>query len=32
MENASFHKSRRTRELIEQAGCQLVFLPTNSPT
>ena len=31
MDNASFHKSRRTRELIEQAGCQLVFLPTYSP-
>ncbi|MGK7913651.1 MAG: transposase, partial [Synechococcus sp.] len=31
MDNASFHKSRRTRELIEQAGCQLMFLPTYSP-
>ncbi len=31
MDNASFHKSRRTRELIEQAGCKLLFLPTYSP-
>ncbi len=31
MDNASFHKSRRTRELIERAGCQLMFLPTYSP-
>ena len=31
MDNASFHKSRRTRELIEQAGCQLLFLPPYSP-
>ncbi|MCC5831603.1 MAG: transposase [Chlamydiales bacterium] len=27
LDNASFHKSERTRVLIEQAGCQLLFLP-----
>jgi transposase len=31
MDNASFHKSATTRELIEQAGCQLLFLPSYSP-
>ena len=31
MDNASFHKSKRTRELIEEAGCNLVFLPPYSP-
>ena len=31
MDNASFHKSRTIRELIEQAGCHLVFLPPYSP-
>ena len=31
MDNASFHKSRRIRELIEQAGCNLLFLPPYSP-
>ena len=31
MDNASFHKSNRIRELIEQAGCELLFLPPYSP-
>ena len=31
MDNATFHKSRKTKELIEEAGCFLLFLPTYSP-
>jgi transposase len=31
MDNASFHKSTLIRELIEQAGCTLLFLPPYSP-
>lgn len=31
LDNASFHKSLRTRELIESAGCKLLFLPAYSP-
>lgn len=31
MDNASFHKSSRTRLLIERAGCKLLFLPPYSP-
>jgi transposase len=31
MDNASFHKSQKTRELIESAGCKLIFLPPYSP-
>lgn len=31
MDNASFHKSKRTRELIESVGCQVIFLPPYSP-
>lgn len=31
MDNAAFHKSATTRELIEGAGCQLLFLPPYSP-
>lgn len=31
MDNASFHKSQKTRELIEEAGCRLLFLPPYSP-
>jgi transposase len=31
MDNASFHKSKRTRELIERAGCKLLYLPPYSP-
>lgn len=31
MDNATFHKSKITRLLIEQAGCKLLFLPPYSP-
>ena len=31
MDNATFHKSQKTRELIENAGCSLLFLPPYSP-
>ncbi len=31
MDNATFHKSLKTRELIEAAGCFLIFLPPYSP-
>ena len=31
MDNASFHKSARTIELIESAGCRVLFLPPYSP-
>lgn len=31
MDNASFHKSAKTKELIENAGCFLKFLPVYSP-
>jgi len=31
IDNASFHKSAMIRELIEQAGCTLLFLPPYSP-
>jgi transposase len=31
LDNNSVHHSRRARDLIEQAGCQLLFLPTYSP-
>lgn len=31
MDNASFHKSQKTRELIESVGCTLIFLPPYSP-
>jgi transposase len=31
MGNASFHKSAEIRELLEQSGCQLLFLPAYSP-
>ena len=31
MDNATFHKSCRTRTLIEGAGCTLLFLPPYSP-
>ncbi|MEM1292864.1 MAG: IS630 family transposase [Cyanobacteria bacterium P01_H01_bin.162] len=31
MDNASFHKSQRTQEMIEQAGCQVLLLPPCSP-
>ena len=31
LDNASFHKSAKTKELIEQVGCKLLFLPPYSP-
>lgn len=31
MDNATFHKSAKTKELIEQARCRLLFLPPYSP-
>lgn len=31
MDNAAFHKSARTKELIQEAHCHLLFLPTYSP-
>ena len=31
MDNASFHKSAQTKELIAKTGCHLLFLPTYSP-
>ena len=31
MDNASFHKSQKTRELIESVGCKVIFLPPYSP-
>ena len=31
MDNLSVHKMKKVRELIEEHGCQLVFLPSYSP-
>ena len=31
MDNAAFHKSQKTKELIESVGCTLIFLPPYSP-
>lgn len=31
MDNATFHKTPKTKELIESAGCHLLNLPTYSP-
>ena len=31
MDNASFHKSQRTKELIKSVGCRIIFLPPYSP-
>jgi transposase len=31
MDNLSAHKPKRIRELIEQCGCELVYLPSYSP-
>jgi len=31
MDNASFHKSQKTKELIESVGCRIIFLPPYSP-
>ena len=30
MDNAFFHKSKSTRELIESVGCKVIFLPPYS--
>ena len=31
MDNAAFHKSQKTKDLIESVGCRLIFLPPYSP-
>lgn len=31
MDNASFHKSKKTIELIESVGCKVIFLSPYSP-
>lgn len=31
MDNAAFHKSQKTQELIEESGCKILFLPPYSP-
>jgi transposase len=31
MDNATFHKSAKTKQLIENAGCTLLFSPPYSP-
>jgi transposase len=31
LDNASFHKSKETVEIIEKAGCEVLFLPPYSP-
>lgn len=31
MDNASFHKSQKTKDLIEAVGCEVLFLPPYSP-
>lgn len=31
MDNAAFHKSKKTKELIESVGCRLLFQPAYSP-
>lgn len=31
MDNLSAHKSDRTRELVEERSCELLFLPSYSP-
>ena len=31
IDNASFHKSKRVKELIENANCRLIYLPPYSP-
>ena len=28
IDNASFHKNQRTREIIEKAGCKLIYFPS----
>ena len=31
MDNASFHRSQKTKGLIESVGCRVIFLPPYSP-
>ncbi len=31
MDNPSFHKSQKTKELIESVDCKIIFLPPYSP-
>jgi transposase len=31
MDNLSAHRPKRVRELIEQQGCELIYLPSYSP-
>jgi len=31
IDNASFHQSKRTKEIIESAGCRWLYLPPYSP-
>jgi len=31
LDNASFHKSEKTRQIIEATGCKVLFLPPYSP-
>ena len=31
MDNATFHKSQDSQELIKKAGCRILFLPPYSP-
>ncbi|MBL3285086.1 IS630 family transposase domain protein [Rickettsiales endosymbiont of Paramecium tredecaurelia] len=31
MDNASFHKSKKTKELIKSVNCRIIFLPPYSP-
>ncbi|WP_320157106.1 transposase [Wolbachia endosymbiont (group B) of Camptogramma bilineatum] len=31
MDNATFHKTTKTKSLIESFGCHLLYLPTYSP-
>jgi len=31
MDNATFHKNKRTKEIIEEARCKLIYLPPYSP-
>jgi transposase len=31
MDNAAFHRSQKTKDLIESVGCKVIFLPPYSP-
>ena len=31
MDNASFHKNKKVKEIIEASGCKLMYLPSYSP-